>query len=49
MTLTGIIAGILAGGVVTALVAYLFPKSRVARLGSAVLGVAVAYLVMRLI
>jgi hypothetical protein len=49
MTLTGIIAGILAGGVVTALVAYLFPKSRVARLGSAVVGVAVAYLVMRLI
>lgn len=49
MTLTGIIAGILAGGVVTALVAYLFPKSHVARLGSAVLGVAVAYLVMRLV
>jgi hypothetical protein len=49
MTLLGIIVGILAGGVVTALVAYLFPKSRLARIGSAVLGVAIAYLVMRLV
>ena len=49
MTLTGIIAGVLAGGVVTALIAYLFPKSRLARIGSAIVGVAIAYLVMRLV
>lgn len=49
MTLQGIIGGILAGGVVTAVVALLWPKSHLARIGSAILGVGVAYLVMRLI
>ncbi|MDB4895579.1 MAG: hypothetical protein JWN15_1841 [Firmicutes bacterium] len=49
LTPLGIIAGIVAGGVVTALVAYLFPKSRLARIGSPILGVAIAYLVMRLV
>lgn len=49
ISIQGLIAGILAGGVVTAAVSMIWPKSRLARLGSAVLGVGVAYLVMRFV
>ncbi|HEY8347082.1 MAG TPA: hypothetical protein VIL07_07380 [Symbiobacteriaceae bacterium] len=49
MTIKGIVAGILAGGVVTASLVLVAPRSRLLRILSPILGVAVAYLIMRLL
>lgn len=47
MTLQGLLIGILAGGLVTVVLTLLAPRSHWMRVGSAVLGVGVAYLIMR--
>jgi hypothetical protein len=49
MSWQGIVGGVLAGGVVTAVISLIWPKSHLGRIGAAVLGVGVAYLVMRLV
>lgn len=48
MTVQGLVVGILAGALATVVLTMLRPRSRVMRIGSAFIGVGIAYLIMRL-
>jgi len=48
MTLQGILVGILVGGLVTVVLTLLRPRSHAMRIGSAFIGLGIAYLIMRL-